>query len=80
MTLNQQVTNPDGSLTVDGIAITLLGTTQSIVLSSATCQKATVVGTPIMAKGFAIGGGVLILLLVAAYLVRRHIVATHQAA
>lgn len=80
VTLNQQVTNPDGSLTVDGIVIHLLGRTQNIVLSSATCRKAPVLGTPIMAEGFAIGGGVLILLGVAVFFGRRYVITARRQA
>ena len=65
---------------MNGIAITLLGTTQTVVLSSATCQKATVVGTPIMAEGFAIGAGALAVLVVAVYLGRRHLVTARRQA
>jgi hypothetical protein len=80
ITLNRQVTHSDGSLTVDGIVIHLLGKTQDVVVSSATCQKATVVGTPIMAEGFAIGGGVLVLLGVAVFFGRRYVIAARRQA
>lgn len=37
VTLNRQTTNDDGSVTIDGIVIDLVGDTQQVIIGSATC-------------------------------------------
>ncbi len=53
--LNRQTTNPDGSLTVDAIFVTLLNG-QTIAVASSTCQAA-VLAIPVIAPAFALGTG-----------------------
>lgn len=70
VTLNRQVVNPDGSLTVDAIFISLLNSTQTVTLASSTCAPAAV-GVPAIAPAFAGGAGVLGMSVLGFYLYRR---------
>lgn len=70
ITLNRQVTNPDGSLTVDAIFINLLSGTQTVTIATASCQPAVLV-VPVIAPQFAAGAGVLGLLVLGFFLYRR---------
>lgn len=63
--LNRQSTAPDGTLTVDAVYITLLGSSQTITLAESTCNAASVAPVPILpAKTLAFSVGGLGLLLI----------------
>lgn len=70
ITLNRQVTNPDGSLTVDAIFIDLLSGTQTITIATSSCQPEVLV-IPVIAPAFAIGAGVFGLLGFGFFIYRR---------
>ena len=55
ITLNRQTTNPqDGTLTVDAIFISLLGSTQTITVATSVCGPRAM-GIPVIAPAFAVG-------------------------
>jgi hypothetical protein len=63
--LNRQTTGPDGTLTVDAIYISLLPNTQlaqTITVASSSCTPTTASVAMASGKGFLVGGGVLLLL------------------
>jgi len=65
ITLNRQVTAPDGTLTVDAIYVSLLGSTQTLTLGTSVCNAASLAPVPVL-PGLAlpIGLGALGLLMV----------------
>lgn len=67
--LNRQVTNPDGSLTVDAIYIELLNG-QTVTVATSSCQPAVLV-IPVVAPQFAAGAAALGLLGLGLFLYRR---------
>lgn len=48
ITLNQQTTGMDGSLTVDAIYVQLLGRTQTLTLGTSVCEGASVAPVPVL--------------------------------
>lgn len=62
LTLNRQTTAGDGTLTVDALAITLLGSAQSITIATSVCNAADLAPVPVMpAKAAASALAVLLL-------------------
>ena len=60
ITLNQQTTAADGTLTVNAIAIKLLGTGQTVDLGTSTCNAADLAAVPVLpGKALPIGLGAL---------------------
>jgi hypothetical protein len=60
ITLNQQTTAADGTLTVNAIAVTLLGTGQVIDIGTSTCNAADLAAVPVLpGKALPIGLGAL---------------------
>ena len=70
ITLNRQVLAPDGTLTVDAIFIDLLSGTQTITIATSHCHPEVLV-IPVIAPQFAIGAGVLGLMVLGFFLYRR---------
>lgn len=70
ITLNKQDRAADGTLTVTAISITLLNG-QTIDIAQSSCSPVPLIGVPMIAPAFAIGTGVLALLVLGTYLVRR---------
>ena len=59
ITLNKQTTAGDGTLTVDAIYITLVGSTQTIAIGESTCNSASLAAVPVLPTktlAFSIGG------------------------
>jgi len=54
ITLNRQRTAADGTLTVDAIFVSLLGSTQTITIASSMCGPPAL-GIPVIAPAFAVG-------------------------
>jgi len=54
ITLNRQTTAPDGTLTVDAIFVSLLGSTQTITVATSVCGPRAM-GIPVIAPAFAVG-------------------------
>lgn len=60
ITLNQQTTAADGTLTVNAIAVTLLGTGETIDIGTSTCNAADLAAVPVLpGKAMPIGLGAL---------------------
>jgi hypothetical protein len=60
ITLNQQTTAADGTLTVNAIAVTLLGTGETIDIGTSTCNAADLAAVPVLpGKALPIGLGAL---------------------
>jgi hypothetical protein len=56
---NKHTTAPDGTLTVDAVYITILGTGQTLTLASSTCNTASLAAVPVLPTktlAFSIGG------------------------
>lgn len=73
VTLNRQVTNADGSLTVDAIFISILPNTaaeQTITIATSSCQVA-ILAVPVIAPQFAAGAAVLGMMGLGVFLYRR---------
>ncbi len=70
LVLNRQTLAADGTLTVDAIAYTM-SNLQTIVVATSICTPPPAVGTPVIAPAFAAGAGVLGLLVLGVYVVRR---------
>ncbi len=68
--LNRQVTNEDGSLTVQAIYVNLGEGEQVIIVAQSTCQPQVLI-IPVIAPPFAIGAGVLGMLVLGFVLYRR---------
>lgn len=59
ITLNKQTTAGDGTLTVDAVFITILGSGQTLTLASSTCNTAALAAVPVLPTktlAFSIGG------------------------
>lgn len=60
ITLNRQTTATDGTLTVDAIYVSLLGTTQTLTIGTSVCNAASVAPVPVLpGKAMAAGLGTL---------------------
>lgn len=65
ITLNRQITATDGTLTVDAIFVSLLGSTQTLTIATSVCNKASLAAVPILpGKSLTFGLGGLSLLVV----------------
>ena len=69
--LNRQITAADGTLTVDAIYISLLGSAQTVTIASSSCTPGTVLGVSMLPMSSAVGASLLGLSGLGFFIVRR---------